>query len=352
VLAQFAALDRELRLVEAPEGDMRTEAAELMGLYNDRALAAQTRRGVVSTGFAAIDRALGGGLWPGELDLIAAYTNGGKTSLAVHLAWHACVIQGKNVVIFTSETLRTQIRFKLIARHSVYLLQAAAERGIDAHGAAALNSKAIKEGALPDLERRLLHDTITHFANTPAHGRCYIAQVSRGATIGTLESRLARITRMFPADLVIIDYLALLRPGVKRQTRREELAETVVEAKAMATTYLDGRGVPVVSPWQINRAGWEEAKKEGRYTTAHVAETAEASSTSDTILTLLDDEPDRSNGRAAPVQAQLIKVRDGEKLGSPLLLTADFGTCHFTLRQRATTEPAEDIEALASLEEF
>lgn len=329
VLADFAGLDRELHLQDAPEGDVRTEGQEILEDYNRRYESTQTGTGVVPTGFESVDEALGGGQQRGELNILAAWTNAGKTSTVVAMVHHACV-QGKNVVVFTSETLRSQVRFKLIARHSRYMVEYTMAKAPPSWLAKGLNARDIKAGTLdkrsPDA-RRALAAVVADFGKLPGH--CYVAQVPRGATISVIESKLARISRMFPVDLVVVDYLALLRSERRRNTRREELSDIVQEAKQLAATYEDGRGVPIISPWQINREGWKAAQDRGHYTLAELAETAESASTADVVLTLLvmSEEP---SGRAVPVKFQIIKNRDGARLAEPLEMTADFATCWFS----------------------
>jgi replicative DNA helicase len=331
VLAKFAEVERTLHLQAAPEGDMRNEAMDIVGDYTSRAEASRRGHGVIRTGIPQLDAALGGGIQRSELVLIAAGTNVGKSTLCADWAWRTVAEQGKNVVIFTSETNRIQYRFKLIARHS----RASAKwlqqfpQGI--------NTRDLRGGSLPREALPYFQATVQHFCENPAHGRPYIAQVPQGATIGTIESRLARITRMFPVDLVIIDYLMLLRADRKRQSRREELSEIVIQAKEMATGYMDGRGVPVVSPWQMNRTGVKAAGSErGFYTTEDLAETAEASCTADLILGLLPDGDDTSRGRSAPVKIGTVKVRDGERLRDQIALNVDYGTCYFAPRHTAS----------------
>lgn len=336
VLASFASLDRELHLQDAPEGDMRVEGQEILAAYNANREAARSGSGVVATGFPELDAILGGGQQRGEVNLMVAWTNAGKTSWsAVALTHHAAVEQGKNAVVFTSETLRHQVRFKLVARHSRYIAQQMLREGrqVPPGLQAGLNATRIKAGALEGKEISLLQLTIASLRSIS--GRPYIAQVPRGATISTLESRLARITRMFPVDLVVIDYLALLRSDRKRQSRREELSDIMQDVKQLAATYDEGRGVPVISPWQPNREGWKAAKERGYYTTADLAETAESASTADVIFTLLAEE-DEPTGRRVPLKLQVIKNRDGARLNDPLLLTADFATCWFEPRQQAS----------------
>ena len=97
--------------------------------------------------------------------------------------------------------------------------------------------------------------------------------------MATLESRLARLARDWTADLVIIDYLALLRPENRHRDLRESLVEILQEAGQLATTYNGGLGVPVLVPWQIRRDARDEASKRGGYILPDLSETAEASNT-------------------------------------------------------------------------
>lgn len=325
-LAAFGEIDRELHLQEAPEGDMRAEAADIMAEYGRRAEHRRTGTGTIATSFPELDYVLGGGLQPGEICLVAADTNAGKTSLVSQWAWHAVTQQGKNVVIFTSETNRIQVRFKIIARHSRYLADIAADTPMVLKKG--LNTRDLRAGSLDEDQLRWFRGTVRHFADNPLHGRCYVAQVPRGATIGVLEARLARISRMFPVDLLIIDSLYLLRGDRKRQSKREELSDIVVEANQLATTFAKGHGVPLISPWQMNREGNKEARSRGYYTSADLAETAEASNTADLILSLIVG-PEVTDWRAAPIKLGTVKVREGERLREPLELVVDYATSYF-----------------------
>jgi replicative DNA helicase len=316
LLSGLADIERELDAASAPEGDMRAEGREIKDDYVRRE--AQRAAGTaVSTGIPALDLMLGGGQQRGELNLAAGFVSAGKSKLCAFFA-HAAVTSGRNVVIFTSETLRSQVRFSILARHS-RLEQFGLKDGI--------NTRDMKAGTLKDKNAfaAVLHDWSTN----PAYGRCYVAQVPRGATVGTLESRLAALARDWTADLVIVDYLALLRPEVRHRDLRESLVEILQEGKQVATTYQDGLGVPLLSPWQIKRDARDVASKRGYYTLSDLAETAEASNTSDVVLGLLEPDSDDSRGRKVPLKLSVLKNRDGERGGEPLELTADYATSYF-----------------------
>ncbi len=318
LLSELAQIDRSLAMQDAPEGDIRNEADEMLADYAARKQAKISgQTGGVLFGVPGLDSRIGG-LQPGELDLLVGYSSSGKTSLACgQLSWSAAVEQGLNVVIATTETLRVQVRRKMLARHSRLPKFGLAE---------GLNSRHIKDGSLDYEEEKALRAVIADLRDNSAYGRIYIAQVPRGATIATLESRLLRVQRRFPVDLLVVDYLALLRAERRRDSEREELGTIIKSAKQFATTFADGRGVPLVSPWQVNRAAKEQASKAGMYSLSSLAETAEATNSADVIVSLL--EPEDNDGRYADLRVQVLKNRDGETFNH-IALVADYATGAF-----------------------
>lgn len=322
VMQRFAEIDRELSMQDAPEGDMTSEYEEMLLDYSKRKeLHLSGRSRGILVGVPALDNKIGG-LQPGELDLVVGYSSSGKTTFACgQIAWSAAVEQGKNVVIATTETLRPQVRRKILARHSV-LPQFNLPRG--------LNSRDIKNGTLTNEEEAALQTVVHDLTHNSSYGKLYIAQVPRGATISTLEARLYRIQRQFPIDLCIVDYLALLKPDNKRTSLREELDGIIKGGKQIATTFDDGRGVPVISPWQVNRMSRDRALTAGYYTTMALAESAEATNSADVIISLL--EPEENNDRYVDLRFQILKNRDGETSGL-IEVHCDYATGRFSERQ-------------------
>ena len=69
-------------------------------------------------------------------------------------------------------------------------------------------------------------------------------------------------------DLGCVDYLCLLSPekGMRGKEDVQNFTLIVKQARRMCLTFDGGRGLRVISPWQINRAGYNEAKKNsGKY---------------------------------------------------------------------------------------
>jgi replicative DNA helicase len=329
LLQRLAEIDRELHQADAPEGDMRIEGAAVLDEYGTRkGHRERGTSGAISTSLAELDELLGSGLERGELDIVAGWTSAGKTSFIIQLAWHAAVVQGRNVVFFTSETQRPQIRVKVLARHS----------RLERFGLrAGLNSRDIKAGTLTPAAEAKLREVVADFSQI--QGRFYIAQAPRRATIESVWSRLARITRDWPADLVVIDSIQLLRAEERRRSQWEETSATVKEVKELAGTYLDGRGVPVISPWQVSKEARAAARQRGFYLTGDLAETREAETSSDLILSLLEPDEFRG-GRDVVLQLGVLKNRDGEaRYGRDrgVTLDTDYATCSFTARSGGTT---------------
>lgn len=318
ILERFSIIERGLFVEEAPEGDMRLEHDEMIADYQNRK---KLREAGLSDGILYGIPELDiktGGYQNGELNFVIGYTSCGKTSLAtVQLAWHAAVMQGKNVVIATTETLRPQVQRKIIARHS---------RMSQFDLGSGLNSKDIKNGSLLPQQEKKLYEVIDDFTRSKDYGICNIIQVPKGTTVVALENRLNRLQKEFNIDLVIMDYIALLATGRKRQTAREELAGIVLESKQLATSFDSGRGIPLVSPWQVSRSAWEMAQKMRGYNLTALAETAETERSADGVLALLEPNPNTS--RYADIMAQVLKNRDGET-SDGITLRADYATSYF-----------------------
>lgn len=319
-LENFATIDRGLQLEEAPEGDMRKERDAIMSEYAERKKRRlEGRTEGIHFGIADLDNVIGG-LQRGELALTVAYTSDGKTSLAVQMAWHAAVKQGKNVVFFTTETVQAVVRRKIVARHSLEP-QFQLPNG--------LNSRDLKEATLSDVEEVRLGEIVLDLEKNPAYGKIYIVQVPNEASVTTLETRLARLQRQFQVDLVIVDYLAQFRAAERIDSYRERLTSILKDAKRMAVSFNNGQGVPLVSPWQINRQWYELAQTSGLYSKSSLAETAEAERSPDVIVSLLG--PNDNTDRVREVKCQVLKNRDGETSNS-IRVEVDYALAAFRSR--------------------
>jgi len=322
--AQLSDIEVATRGMETPHGNMRDEADLIKQEYQaaKNAYESGTQTGV-QFGIAELDEKVGG-LQRGDLALSAAYTNDGKTTLCVQLAWSAVVEQGKNVLFLSTETVNTVIRRRLIARHSKN------PKFQDWNLPDGLNSKALKNGTLSPHEEEFFDVIRLDFANRKNdYGELEIYQLPEGSSMSDVRQVMMDTQKKFPIDLVVCDYLQLLRATARRDTNRESLSDVIKGAKQVAVAFNKGQGVPFISPWQVNRAAKEQADHDGRYTTMAMAETAEAANTPDIIVSLLA--PVDNTDRYANLAAQVLKHRDGETADG-IQLAVDYATCHFSSR--------------------
>lgn len=324
---ELSRIDRLSSGESSPEGDVRHEPDAIRRDYAERK-ARKVDQAAVQTGIRAMDLNTGG-LENGELVLICAYTGEGKSMLSTQIAWNAAIDQKKNVFFATSETIRPQVRRRLLARHS-RLPQFGLPDGLD--------SNAIKNGTLTPEQETIYEKVIDDFTQNKAYGKVHVAQVPRGATLGYVESRLNRAGALWNVDLVVIDYLALLKPDRPRNSSREEFNDILKDAKTMATSFESGRGVPVVSPWAMSQSSYKEAKRTGEYTLANLAETSEAEKSPDQLIALLRL-PEQPN----EVKCFFLKNRDGD-LPDPFVMQTDYRSAFLGEKTTLGVESAFDEE--------
>lgn len=322
IYSELARIDKLNNAEASPEGDMRGEGNEILQDYADRK-SGKIMPGI-KTGISAIDYSTSG-FQPGELCLICAYTGEGKSMLTTQTSWHAVVREQKNVFFATSETVRKQVKRRIYARHS---------REPQFGYPQGLNTTDIKNGTLTPEEEKIFAAVVEDFDKNPSYGKLYLAQVPRGATLGFMEARLSRQAQNFHIDLAVVDYLALLKPDRKRQSSREEYNDIIKDAKVLATSFNDGQGVPLISPWAMSQSAFKEALRTGEYQLANLAETSEAEKSSDCIIALLR-QPD------APKEAkvQFLKLRDGE-IPAPFTLELAYHCAYLGEKQTSSAVAA------------
>ena len=306
VYGEFSKIDKLANIEFSPEGDMRREADDILKEYAARK-AGETGIGVL-TGIKTIDD-LTGGFQKGELSLVCAYTNQGKSIFSTQCAWNAAVKQGVNVYFATTETLRSTVRRRIIARHS-RLPQFEYPKGLD--------SANIKNGTLSPKEEAILAAVVNDLDTNPTYGTIYIAQMPSNATNTFFETQMKRLNTEWGIGFAVIDYLALVKANVKRTNEREEFNQVLRETKVFSTSFNDGQGVPILSPWQIKQAEYKEALKTGLYGLASLSDTSEAEKSPDQIMSLLGlpEKPDE-------IVLQFLKVRDGD-IPQPTTLEKDY----------------------------
>ena len=186
----------------------------------------------VPTGLTELDEKLGG-LHKSDLVIIAGRPSMGKTALATNIAYHAAKnIQLKglksSVAFFSLEMSSEQLSTRILSEQS------------------RIKSNDIRRGKATEEElgryietSREIYDLPLYIDETPA------------ITISTLSNRARRIKRLFGLNLIVVDYIQLMRTSSKRNDGRvQEISEITQGLKALAKEL----SVPVLALSQLSRA--------------------------------------------------------------------------------------------------
>jgi len=180
----------------------------------------------VRTGFVDLDTLLGG-LKHSDLIVLAARPSLGKTSLGLNITRNAAVGQGARVAIFSLEMAAEQLAQRLLASESD------------------VDSTRLRLGQHTEREERRL----MHALGTLAQAEIYVDDTAV-PTVMEIQAKAKRLHREKGVDLVIVDYLQLIRGEGRNDNRVQEVGHISRSLKGLARE-LD---VPVIAVSQLSRA--------------------------------------------------------------------------------------------------
>lgn len=264
-----------------PEGSVRDEADVFILEMEARREKPQEYVGILS-GFSAVDNVTNG-VQPGELVICLGYTEVGKTFFCLNWAHNASTLQGKNVVVATSEVPRMQYRRRVFLRHCRNPMFGL-HQGID--------SDSFKKGKLTPQEEDGVRKAMNDFKSNKAYGRFDVFQVPAGSDLPYIFNKVNAINTKWKSmdgrgvELFVMDslnHLSISNPNLVRQIQNERIKQ----AKHFAVNFDQGRGIPFISPWHANRSSWEQALKDGFYKLNSGEEANELEKSADLFLWLL-----------------------------------------------------------------
>ena len=185
----------------------------------------------VPTGLTELDNRLGG-LHKSDLLIIAGRPSMGKTALATNIAFNAArKIQEEEkkscVAFFSLEMSSEQLSTRIIAEQS------------------RIKSNDIRRGKISEEQFDKFIETSKNISELPL----YIDETP-AISIAALSNRARRIKRLFGLDLVVVDYIQLMRANSARDGRVQEISEITQGLKAIAKEL----SVPVLALSQLSRA--------------------------------------------------------------------------------------------------
>ncbi len=192
----------------------------------------------ISTGLVDLDRKLGG-LHPSDLLILAGRPSMGKTSLATNIAFNVAkayrrgrlpdgsegAVEGGAVGFFSLEMSAEQLAARVLSE------------------ASEVPSEQIRRGDMTEAEFRRFVDAAKALESCPL----YIDDTP-ALPISQVAARARRLKRTHGLDLLVVDYLQLLR-GSAKDNRVQEVSEITQGLKAIAKEL----NIPVIALSQLSR---------------------------------------------------------------------------------------------------
>ncbi len=259
----------------------------LLGQAYDRLEYLHEHRGQilgVPTGLSQLD-ALLGGLQPSDLIILAARPSVGKTSLALNIAQHAAVREGKKVAVFSLEMSKEQLALRLLS----------AESGI--------NPRPLQTGFVDETDWSKIAMVMNDMATAPMW-----IDDSPALSVMELRTKARRLeAEQRGLDLVIVDYLQLMQASTsnKDSNRVQEVSEISRGLKQLARELK----VPVVALSQLSRGVEQRGTAEPRL--SDLRESGSIEQDSDVVIFLYRDGEQNPDADVELIKAKVAKHRNG-----------------------------------------
>ncbi len=269
----------------------------------------------ISTGFAELDR-MTSGLHPAEMIVIAGRPSMGKTALAMNIAEHAAIQEKLSVAVFSLEMSSQQLVQRLLCSR------------------ARVNLQKVRDGFLAERD----FPSLTAAASKLAEAQILIDD-SAGLSILELRAKARRLKAQKDVQLIIVDYLQLLRSLTRRaqDNRQLEISEISAGIKGLAKELK----IPIIVVAQLNRQ--PEARSGGKPRLSDLRESGSIEQDADLVGLLVrpeiyEEDEDARAEKAGEAELIIAKQRNGPVGEIQLTFLKEF--TRFEDRARNVNEPA------------
>ncbi len=228
----------------------------------------------ISTGLIDMDRKLGG-LHKSDLLILAGRPSMGKTSLATNIAYNIAkayrmgerpdgtqgAIEGGVVGFYSLEMSAEQLAARILSE------------------AAEVPSEQIRRGDMTESEFRRFVDAAKALESCPL-----FIDDTPALPISQLAARARRLKRTHGLDVLIVDYLQLVRPASAKDSRVNEVSEITQGLKAIAKE-LD---IPVIALSQLSRQ--VESREDKRPQLSDLRESGSIEQDADVVMFVFREE--------------------------------------------------------------
>ena len=266
------------------------------------------------TGFTEFDH-MTSGLHQAEMIVIAARPSMGKTALAMNIAEHVALVEGKPVAVFSLEMSSQQLVQRLLCSR------------------AKVNLQRVRNGFLSERD----FPSLTAAASRLAAAKMFIDD-SPGLSIAELRAKARRLVASHQVQLLVIDYLQLLRSTSRRaqDNRQIEISEISAGIKSLAKEL----NIPIIVIAQLNRQPDARAKEGGRPRLSDLRESGSIEQDADVVGLLVrseyyetDDEAKQE--KAGEAELIIAKQRNGPTGDVPLTFLKEYTRFENRAREHA-----------------
>ncbi|HET9947007.1 MAG TPA: replicative DNA helicase [Patescibacteria group bacterium] len=260
----------------------------------------------VKSGFVDLDAMLSG-MQASNLLILAARPGTGKTAMAMNIAQHVAVNDKTPIGIFSLEMSQEELVDRLLV----------AQADVDAWR--------LKTGKLSEDDFTKLSEAMGQLADAPI-----FIDDTPGITLSEMRTKARRLHLEHKLGLIIVDYLQLVNPGKKLESRVQEVSVVSQALKNLARELK----VPVIALSQLSRA--VEHRGERRPQLADLRESGAIEQDADVVLFLYKAD-DEVGGTTIPVKMLIAKHRNGPVGEIDLLFRGDRIKFFNVEKQRDTT---------------
>lgn len=257
----------------------------------------------IYTGIAHIDKHCKG-LKNQELMLVAAWTGHCKTTFSLNMGYRA-LYSGWNTGFVSLEMNFQEIRRALYVLHSCNQrrFRKMYPEYADVIGTISYND--VTYGELSDKEEEFFELVCKDFEETKDFGRFTVWQPSQPTvTVPDIDFKARQWQQEYQADgrdleFLVIDYISML--AIERELRsrdhNENVNNVIKSLKRLCMTFNNGKGLRILSPFQVNRDSFKDAKaNDGLYQPTCFSGAHEAERSSDVAITIFISDDDRKSG--------------------------------------------------------
>ena len=235
----------------------------------------------LATGYVDLDN-LTAGLQNSELVIVAARPSVGKTSLALNIIRHIAVEENQPIFFVSLEQSRIELAERLLC----------CQARVDSHR--------LRKGHLDHEEMQKLISA----GEILRHAKLFLDD-SPGQSMLRIAANARRLRLRHQIKLVVIDYLQLIDPDNRKDSRQEQVANISRRLKFLAREL----EIPVVALAQVNRSS--EDRQDHRPRLADLRESGAIEQDADTVMLLHRPELHEPGQHEGIVEVIVAKQRNG-----------------------------------------